>query len=154
MSTAPSLTRDIGQLERTLRAVLDRQLEQAGLSFSEWTTLVFLDSAGPLHEGEIIQRQLAGRVATKAAAKASVDSLRSSGLIAAADAPHSRSGDRDDHPLALTVAGKAAFRPTRRAVSRIADDLHRDLPQADLDATHRTLTEIARRANEALSRTS
>jgi hypothetical protein len=44
----PALTRDIGQAERTMRAVLERLLDEAGLSVPEWTVLNFLDGAGQL----------------------------------------------------------------------------------------------------------
>jgi hypothetical protein len=51
MTTTPNLTRDIGQAERTMRALLERLLDEADLSFPEWTVLVFLDGAGPLTAG-------------------------------------------------------------------------------------------------------
>ena len=44
----PALTRDIGQAERTMRAVLERLLDEAGLSVPEWTVPIFLDGAGQL----------------------------------------------------------------------------------------------------------
>lgn len=47
--------------------------------------------------------------------------------------------------LKLTPAGEAAFRRVRGAVFKITDALLADLPPGDLDATHRTLTEVARR---------
>lgn len=66
-----------------------------------------------------------------------MDRLRSAGLLAASG---------DVARLTITPAGEAAFRPVRRAVSDITDALVADLPPADLDATHRMLAEVARRA--------
>ena len=41
------ITRFIGEAERTLQALLQRQLQKAGVSFPEWVALTIL-SAGPL----------------------------------------------------------------------------------------------------------
>src|SRR5919108_660266 len=49
-----TLTRDIGEAERTLRALLERQLAGAGLSFPEWAVLSFLDGA-PLDRGKLVR---------------------------------------------------------------------------------------------------
>jgi hypothetical protein len=147
MTTTPApLTRDIGEAERSLRALLERELDGTGLSFAQWTAHVFLAGAGPLPEGELIGRLLAGRVAPEADARTAVDGLRAAGLVAA-------TGEHGDGALALTSAGEAVFAPLRGAVAAITEDLHRDLPTADVDAARRTLAEIARRANRALAAT-
>ena len=83
--TTPVLTRDIGQAERTMRALLERLLDEAGLSFPEWTVLVFLDGAEPFTLSELVRRQVDGRVASEIAARAAVSGLRSRGLLAPAD---------------------------------------------------------------------
>lgn len=137
MTAASALPRDIGQAERGLGSLLEPLLSEAGLSFPEWTVLVFVDGTEPLSARELVDRQVAGRIASRKPAQAAVDRLRSAGLLAAA-------GDADR--LTLTPAGEATFRPVRRAVSDITDALVADLPPADLDATHRTLTEVAPRA--------
>jgi hypothetical protein len=141
MAPSPLLTRDIGEVERALRALLERLLAPAGLSFAEWTVLSFLDGA-PLDRAELVRRQLGGRVvADRAEAESTVDGLVSSGLVA----PRSGGG------LGLSDAGEVRYRPVRQAVSRITDGLYRGLPAADLDATHRTLVEVARRAHVSLA---
>lgn len=48
---------------------------------------------------------------------------------------------------------EARYRPARRELSRITDELYGDLPEADLEATHRTLEEVTRRANAKLAAT-
>jgi hypothetical protein len=151
--TTPALTRDIGRAERAMRAVLEQLLDKADFSFPEWTVLVFLDGAGPLPRSELVRRQVDGRVAPEAEARAAVDGLRSRGLLALADVAHGAggSGDGGDPLLAPTAAGEAAYRPVRRAVDRVTGELFGDLSPADLGATHRTLTEVARRANVRLA---
>jgi len=154
MTKTPALTRDIGRAERAMRALLEGLLDGAGLSFCEWTVLVFLDGAGPLARGELVRRQVDGRVAAEAKARAAVDGLLSRGLLA----PNERArgaggpyGDSGAPRLAPTAAGEAAYRPVRRVVSRVTDELFSGLPEADLEATRRTLEEVARRADARLT---
>ncbi len=139
--TTPPLTRDIGQAERAMGALLEPLLVEAGLSFPEWTVLVLL-GAGPLAPDELVRRQVGGRVAPEAEARAAVAGLLSGGLLAPTG---------ENSRLVTTAAGEAAYRPVRRAVDRITDGLYGDLPPADLEATSRTLAEVLRRANARLA---
>jgi DNA-binding MarR family transcriptional regulator len=154
MTTTPVLTgRHIGEAENAIRALLDRQLEEASLSFPEWTVLLTLGGADPLPRSELVRRQAYGLKVSEAAARATVDGLRSSGLVAPVDESRDAGGpvgDGQDPRLTLTAAGQARFRPVRQAVFRIADELYGDLPPADLEATRRTLAEVTRRANARL----
>jgi hypothetical protein len=154
MTATPALTgRDIGQAEKATRALLDRLLEEAGLSFPEWTVLLSVDGGDPLAGGELVQRLVRGHVAPEPAARATVDGLRAAGLLAppgqAQDAD--RAGGGEGSRLALTAAGEARYRPVRQAVARITEELYGDLPPADLEATRRTLAEVTRRANARLA---
>ena len=155
MSETQHLTRDIGQAERAMRALLEAQLREADLAFPEWTVLVHLDGAGPLTAAQLVQRQLAGRVvAEESAARGTVDRLRSAGLlgpVGEGDGTDGGARDGATSQLAPTEAGGAVYRRLRRAVSRITDELYGDLPPADLEATQRTLTELTRRANARLT---
>ena len=141
--TTPPLTRDIGQAERAMGALLEPLLDEAGLSFPEWTVLVYLDAGGPLAPDELVRRQLNGRVAPEAAARDAVEGLLSRGLLAPVNG--------EGPPLAPTTAGEAVYGPVRRTVDRITDGLYGDLPPADLTATRRTLAEVVRRANARLA---
>ena len=139
----PILTREIGRAERAMRALLERQLATAGLSFPAWTVFVLLDG-GPLPRETIVARQLDNHVVpTAAEARASVEGLLAARLIAPVNGP--------DGPLACTPAGEALYRPIRDAVTPISQTLHRYLPVEDVEATRRTLAEIARRASELLA---
>lgn len=153
MTTTPPLTRDIGQAERAMGALLEPLLDQAGLSFPEWTVLVLLESDGPLPRRELIRRQVDSRLAPEAMARDTVDRLQSSGLVGEPDGARGRLSDgEDENPLLMTTAaGQDAYQPVRRAVSRITGELYGDMPPAELDATRRTLVEITRRANARLA---
>jgi DNA-binding MarR family transcriptional regulator len=155
MTTTPTLTgRDIGEAENAIRALLDRLLEEAGVSFPEWTVLFTLDGTGPVPRSELVRRQAHGLKVPEAAAMATVDGLRSSGLLTPIDQAQGAGGPSrggDDPRLTLTAAGEAMFRPIRRAVFQISDELYGDLPPADAEATRRTLAEVTRRANALLA---
>jgi hypothetical protein len=163
--TVTPLTREIGTAERSLRALLERQLHGAGLTFPEWTVLTVLEAGGALTAGQLIESQLHGQVVPDAsAADATVERLRASGLVGPADdapdAPDgpdgpgsaSSAGPGGDGPrFATTAAGAAVYRPVRAAVDRLTGEIFGDLPPADVDATRRTLVEVGRRAAALLA---
>src|ERR671916_2114314 len=114
MPTTPNLTRDIGQAERAMRALLERLLDEAGLLFAEWTVLVFLDGASTLTHDELVRRQVDGRVVTEAGARAAVDGLLRRGLLISADKPGGvgREGVEGEKPkLVLTAAREGGYPP-------------------------------------------
>ena len=146
MTTTPVLTRDIGRAERTLRALLDRLLDDAGISFPQWTVFNLLDGSASLSRSELVRRLVDGHVAPEPEARAAVDGLLSAGLVKEVEA-----ADADDPVLTLTPAGEAVFRRIRQAVAGITDDVFGGLPPADVEATRRTLEEVARRAKARLA---
>src|SRR5438046_2961278 len=83
MTETPPLTKYIGEVERSLRAILDQLLEQAGLSFPSWTVVMIVDASGPREASDLIDQQLKAHVVPDAtAAQATVDDLIVSGLLA------------------------------------------------------------------------
>lgn len=138
----PPLTRSIGSAELSMRALLEQKLHRANLSFAEWTVLAFTNAA-PLNSEQIVQRQIGGHIVTDAAAaQKPINNLISAGLITA----------NQGNMLMHTEKGKVVFKTLSDEVAEITRALYGDLPIADLDTTHRTLTEIARRANNFLAR--
>jgi DNA-binding MarR family transcriptional regulator len=137
MLTPAALPPVIGQAERGLDALLEPLLAEAKLSFTEWTTLIFLDAAEPMTADEVVDRHVASGVASREAAGSAIDRLRSAGLIAPPDGPGR---------LSLTENGQGVLGRVRRAVDEIAGALFAGLPPADLEATHRTLVTVAQRA--------
>jgi len=140
MSTPP-LTRSVGSAERAMRALLEHMLASKHLSFAQWTALVFTSFA-PLSTAEIVQRQLAGHVVgNEPEARQAVEDLIGLSLL---------TGD-PDKLLRHTEEGRDLFASLSKSVEQITGILFGDLPQADLEATHRTLLEIATRANKILA---
>jgi DNA-binding MarR family transcriptional regulator len=137
----PSLSIDIGQAERTLRGLLDRQLQAAGLSFPEWTTLTAVRGAGSTSVADLVERQLQGRVTSAQAAAQTVSQLRARGLL---------SPSPDDR-VTLTDTGEALYAPLAQTVSGLTQQLWGDLPADDIDAARRILAEVTRRARAQLN---
>jgi hypothetical protein len=124
-----------------MRALLERHLQGAGLSFPAWTVLVFT-IASPLTVDQIAQRQISGHIVSNInEAQLEIDRLLQADLIKA-----SESGE-----LSHTDKGSALFNELSGKVKDITQSLYADLPGADLEATHRTLLEIAKRANAILT---
>lgn len=137
----PPLTQSVGSAERSMRALLERHLQGAGLSFPAWTVLVFTN-ASPLSFEQIAQRQISGHVVSGVAdARQAIDKLIETGLVTS----------NESDMLIHTEKGSAIFKGLSGKVKDITQSLYGDLPGADLDATHRTLLEIAKRANSLLS---
>ena len=137
----PPLTQSVGSAERSLRALLEHHLQNAGLSFPAWTTLVFTN-ASPLSVEQVAQRQISGHVVSGAdEARKAIQKLTDTGLMEI----------NESGILAHTYKGSILFKGVSDHVKVITQTLYGDLPSADLDATHRTLLEIARRANGLLA---
>jgi DNA-binding MarR family transcriptional regulator len=143
MTTTPILSgRDIGQTENALRALLETLLAETGLTYPRWTILFALDRAGSLPLDTVVAQQADGLKVPPEESRATAEGLLAAGLVAGGEAG-----------LTLTPVGEAVFRPVRRAVAALADELYGGLPPADLEATRRTLDEVTRRANARLAAT-
>ncbi|WFP48713.1 hypothetical protein PL263_11395 [Methylomonas sp. EFPC3] len=127
-----------------MRALLEQKLQNVNLSFAEWTVLAFTSGA-PLKSDDVVQRQITGHIIAAAAdGHESIGRLTRAGLIA----------KNQDDVLAHTESGKAVFIRLSGEVEGMTQRLYGDLPIEDLQATHRTLTEIAKRAGTLLGRQS
>lgn len=137
----PPLTQSVGAVERSMRALLERYLQDVGLSFPGWISLVFTN-ASPLTVDQIAQRQISGHVVSSIdEVRLEIDTLLQAGLLKA-----SESG-----ALSHTDEGSALFIELSGKVKDVTQSLYGDLPSEDLEATHRTLLEIAKRANGILT---
>jgi hypothetical protein len=124
-----------------MRALLERYLREADLSFPAWTVLVFTN-ASPLTIEQVRERQISGHVVSGAdEARQAVDKLVETGLIVVNESDMFRHTDK----------GSMLFKELSGKVKECTQALYGDLPSADLEATHRTLLEIAKRANSLLS---
>jgi DNA-binding MarR family transcriptional regulator len=129
---------DIGRAERATRALLDRLLGEASISFEQWVVLRAL----ALGEERTTRAEFEASVAVLLQVDAGVVSdgvadLETAGLV---------SGDNE---LALTPAGRSRFDHVQAGVAQTAAALYGDLDPADLSVAHRVLVEVTSRA-EAL----
>ncbi len=145
MSTNPTFgTQVIGQTEKALNAILDRQLGGTGLTEPQWVTLTLAVVIG----GTIDREQLNGRVAdalkvSDAEAHARVAELAAAGLV---EAP-----DGDGAKVTVTEAGSRLHAGIRTTVAEITQRLWGDLPADQLATTGRVLSTILERANGELA---
>jgi hypothetical protein len=140
MATDTTFTPQVlGETEKALNAILERQLAATGLTEHQWITLRLSVTGG----GDVDRRQLVGRLAgalkgPAADAQARVDELVGRGLLAAGGEPAR---------VSVTDAGNRLHARIRAGVDEITERLWGDLPSADLDTTGRTLATILQRAN-------
>jgi DNA-binding MarR family transcriptional regulator len=145
MSAYPSFsTQVIGQAEKTLNAILDRQLAGTGLTEPQWVTLTVTAAS----DGTLSRDQLAGRIAGAlklgdAQARAHIAELAAAGLLGG--------GDRAASPVRLTEAGQQLHGRIRAAITEITKRLWGDLPPEDLATAGRVLGIVTERANAELS---
>ena len=145
MSTYPTLsTRVIGQAEKTLGAILDRQLAGTGLTEPQWVILTLAVTSGAAVERKQFTRMVAGALKiSETQARARVgDMVTTQQLQITGEAP------------AVTATGAARQLHSRisAAITQITQRLWGDLPAGDLATAGRVLAVITERANAELAR--
>lgn len=146
MSAAPTFTTQIlGQTEKALNAILERELAGTGLTERQWVTLVLVVVSGGTVEREQLTRQLAGAL--------KVSEVRAHELIAElAAAQLIEAPDTEESPVKVTDAGRQLHSEIRAVVSEITERMWGDLPADELATTGRVLSMILERANAELTR--
>ena len=142
MTQAPTLTgQDIGQAERSTRAVLDRLLSGNGTDFQGWVALNVLGTGGsPLRREDLVNRLVFGLKVDAPSVSDTVAQLVHSGLVSDADGE-----------LALTPAGTGRFEQIRDSIAGITRRLYGGMAAEDLAVAHRVLAEVTERANAELA---
>ena len=142
MSTYPSLsTRVIGQTEKTLNAILDRQLAGTGLTEPQWVILTVAVTSGGTVPRDQFTRQVAGALKiSEADAQERIAELVAAQRLEA-------SGEA----VAVTDAARQLHGRIRAAVTEITDRLWGDLPAEDLATAGRVLAIVNERANAELN---
>jgi DNA-binding MarR family transcriptional regulator len=145
--TAPSSTptfgtQVIGQTEKALNAILDRQLAGTGLTEPQWVTL----TVTVVSRGNVDRDQLVGRVAgalkvSQVAAQERIAELAAAQLL--------ETGEGDS--VKVTEAGQARWSEIRAAITQITQGLWGDLPAEDLATAGRVLNTVLERANALLA---
>ena len=137
-------TRVIGQAEKTLNAILGRELAGTGLTEPEWVILTLaVTSGGPADRDQFTHMVAGALKISEADAQAHI-----AGMVAAQRLQITGSGS------ALTVTGAAQqlHSQIRATIAGITQQLWGDLPADDLATAGRVLTIITERANAELAR--
>ncbi|MCW5712007.1 hypothetical protein [Shinella sp.] len=137
MTNSPPITRFIGEAERTLQALLQRQLQKAGISFPEWVALTIL-SGGQLTAEGLAQAIAGARVVIPGREMTVVDDLIGKELVARG------------RNLSMTQRGLDVFQPLLDSVRGVTSRLVADVSSDDLAVTRRVLETLTSRAVELL----
>ncbi len=145
MSTYPILsTRVIGQAEKTLNAILGRQLAGTGLTEPQWVILTLAVTGG----GGAERDRFTSMVADALKISEAEAEVRVGDMVTAQQLTITGQGS------AVTVTGTAGqlHSRIRTAVTEITQRLWGDLPAGDLATAGRVLAIITERANAELAR--
>lgn len=137
MTKSPPITRYIGEAERTLQALLQHQLQKAGLSFPKWVALTLLSGAPLTREG-LAHAIADARLVPPGSEMSVVDDLVAKEFVALGQ------------NLTITPKGLDLFQPLRDNVRGITSGLLADVSGDDLTATRRVLETVTSRAAELL----
>ena len=134
MTQTPPLTgQDIGEAAAAIRALLDEQLEKAGLVFEDWVVLRTL--AGGRQEREALLRGVTQGLRTdRSAIDDALARLEEVGLVNA----------KDD--VGLTTAGHALCGHLQEAVGQASAQVYGGMDRDDLATTRRVLHAVRERA--------
>lgn len=134
-----TITKTIGATERTLRALLDRELATVPLPFEGWTILVFLGQGDTPAEA-LVQRLVAGGIVpTAQAATQALERAVATGWVEARG------------PYGLTTEGAARFREVADRVEARVASLLVGIDDEALDQTEAVLGSILARAKALLA---
>jgi DNA-binding MarR family transcriptional regulator len=133
----------IGQTEKTLNAILDRQLGDT-VSEPEWVVLVLLSNSGGSADAEEFTKRIAHALKVDHQAAASqISRLAARGLL--------QSAPLRDSDVAMTEAGQQFVGRVQQQVGAITRRLWGDLPATDMEAAQRVLSTVLERAEAELS---
>jgi DNA-binding MarR family transcriptional regulator len=145
MSSAPTFgTQVIGQTEKALNAILDRQLDGTGLTEPQWVSLtIAVMTSGTLERVALVSRVGGALKLGDAEAAARLNELADAGLLGLTEGDHS--------PVSVTDEGRRLHGQVRTAVAEITHRLWGDLPAEDLATAGRVLRTVLDRATAELS---
>ena len=144
MSIYPSLnTRVIGQAEKTLNAILERQLAGTGLTETQWVILTLaVGSGGTVERDQFISQVAHALKIGDAAAQAHIADMVAAQQLQAAS---------EGTALTLTRNAQQLHTRIRTTIAEITQRLWGDLPAEDLATAGRVLSIITERASAELT---
>ena len=138
-------TQIIGQTEKALNAILDRQLAGTELTEPQWVALTIAVMSGGTDDRDSFSSRVAGALKiSDAEAQALLAELSTRKLL---ELP-----DTDGAPVGPTDAGRQLHGRIRTAIAGITDRLWGDLAPEDLTVAGRVLGTVLERANAELAR--
>ena len=145
MSTYPALsTRVIGQAEKTLGAILDRQLAGTGLTEPQWVILTLAVTGGGAAEPDKFTRMVADALKiSETEARAHI-----AGMVTARQLQVTG----EVPAVTATRAARQLHSRILAAIAGITQRLWGDLPADDLATAGRVLAIVTERANAELAR--
>ena len=132
----------IGQTEKTLNAILDRQLAGTGITEPQWVTLALAMTGGrTIDRTEHIRRVSDAAKFSEASVAERIAELTAAGLLR----------DAGEGRLQVSEAGRARWNEVRTGLGPIIQRLWGDLPAEDLATAGRVLSIVLDRANAVLA---
>ncbi|MEU4516883.1 hypothetical protein AB0G05_45990 [Nonomuraea wenchangensis] len=140
--TLPFGTALIGQTEKALNAILERQLDGTGITEPQWVTLTLtVVSGGTIDRAELIHKVSKATKFSEASVAERITELTAAGLLRVG-------GDGD---VQVSDAGQEQWTQVRTALGPIIQGLWGDLPAEDLAVAGRVLGTVLERANANLT---
>jgi DNA-binding MarR family transcriptional regulator len=134
----------LGQVEKSLGALLGRMLAGSGITEAEWVTLsVLMASDLPLPPDEAAQRAARALKVEAGTAEDHLGALAQAGLL-------TRPGQVGGG-MTVTARGRAFHTSMRHQIAELTTRLWGDLPASDLELTATVLNAVLRRAAAELA---
>ncbi|MFC6883569.1 MULTISPECIES: MarR family winged helix-turn-helix transcriptional regulator [Actinomadura] len=131
----------IGQTEKALNAILDRQLAGTGITEPQWVTLTLtVAGGGTVDRDELVRRVSGAAQFSQASVAERIAELTAAGFL--------RDGGGR---VQVTDEGQARWTRVRAAIGPITQELWGDLPPEDLAVAGRVLNIVLERANAVLA---
>lgn len=138
----------IGQTEKALNAILDRQLAGTGITEPQWVTLTLtVVGGGAVDRAELIHRVADATRFSRAAVADRIAELTAAGFLRDSNSDSDSGADR----VEVTDEGHARWTRVRTAIGPITQGLWGDLPAEDLAAATRVLRVVLDRAHAVLA---
>lgn len=132
----------IGQTEKALNAILDRQLAGTGITEPQWVTLTLtVVSGGAIDRAELIRRVSGATQFSQASVAERITELTAAGFLR----------DGGAGRVQVTDEGQARWTQVRTAIDPITQGLWGNQPAEDLATAGRVLGIVLDRANAVLA---